>query len=218
MVKILYSDKNLVACVKPVGVSSENELPELLSQQLSSEVFCVHRLDKQVGGVMIYARTKAAAGKLSTMIAERSVKKEYLAVVEGIPETRGTMEDLLFHDKTKNKSYVVKRMRKGVRDAKLEYIRRESSEELSLCHILLHTGRTHQIRVQFASRKLPLAGDARYGSRKYVCAPGLWSYRITFVHPFTKEPIAVSALPDPAIEPWDRFRLSEFQWEDYFGN
>jgi len=219
IVKIIFSDRHIVACVKPAGISAEDELPELLRQQLNSEIFCIHRLDRNVGGVILYARTKQAAGKLSAMIADRSVRKEYLAVTEGIPaEASGSFEDLLFHDSGKNKSYVVKRMRKGVRDAKLDYVKAgETEDHLALCHILLHTGRTHQIRVQFASRKLPLVGDPRYGSRNHSCDTALWSYRMSFIHPFTKKKITVSELPDPSVYPWNQFVLDE-GLEENFGN
>ena len=128
-------------------------MPRLLSEELGGDIYCVHRLDRAVGGVMVYARTAAAAAALSRQIAACQFHKEYLAVVQGCPaEDSAVLRDLLFWDRTKNKSFVVKRQRGGVKDAELEYALLEALPELSLLRVILHTGRTHQIRVQFSSR------------------------------------------------------------------
>lgn len=202
---ILYLDKYIAACVKPVGMSSETEVPELLKEQLGGDIFCIHRLDKGVGGVILYARTKEAAGKMSALVSGREIKKEYLAVCEGIPENeQGLMQDLLFHDRFKNKSFIVSKQRKGVKDAELEYEVLKSSGDDSLVHVTLHTGRTHQIRVQFASRKLPLTGDNRYGSRKKQCDIGLFSFRMTFRHPMSGKTVTISAVPADTY-PWTQY-------------
>lgn len=177
--EILYHDRDLAVCVKPVGLDSENQVPDALRQALGGEIFPLHRLDQNVGGVMVYARTKAAAAALSRAIQEGHMVKEYLALVHGTPPASGDWEDLLWKDSKKNKVFVVKRMRGGVKQARLEFIRL-TDEDPALVHIRLHTGRSHQIRVQFSSRGYPLVGDHKYGSRDEATAPRLFSCRITF--------------------------------------
>lgn len=177
--EILFSDKDMVVCVKPVGQDSEQEVPAALAEVLGGEIFTLHRLDKNVGGVMVYARTKAAAAALSKAIQEGRLVKEYVALVHGMPPERGDWEDLLWKDSKKNKVFVVKRMRGGVKKARLEFTRLTAGEE-SLVRIRLHTGRSHQIRVQFASRGYPLVGDHKYGARDSVSAPMLFSCKLTF--------------------------------------
>ena len=191
--EILYSDKALAVCVKPVGLDSEQEVPAALIQALGGEIFPIHRLDKNVGGVMVYARTRQAAAALSRAIQEGSMVKEYVALVHGTPPETGDWEDLLFKDSAKNKVFVVKKERKGVKKAQLEY-RVLTSGPDSLVRIRLHTGRSHQIRVQFASRGYPLAGDHKYGARDDLAAPMLFSCRISF--PWQGSLRSFEALPD----------------------
>ena len=206
MIEILYEDKNVVFCVKPAGVSSESDLPEALKEQLNSEIYTLHRLDKPVAGVMVYAKNKETAAKISKKIAEQTdFNKTYLAVCEGeLADGKGTMEDLLFKDSAKNKSYVVKRERKGVKKAVLQY-RVLGCEEYdgkicSLVAVTLKTGRSHQIRVQFASRKHPLLGDGKYGS-KFNCKIALFSHKIeTDNKSICKNP--------PDENPWNIFDVS----------
>ena len=177
--EILYSDKNIAVCVKPVGLDSEQEVPQALKDTLGGEIFPLHRLDKNVGGVMVFARTKAAAAQFSKMIQEGKLIKEYVAQVHGTPPESGDWKDLLWKDSQKNKVFVVKRERKGVKAARLEYARLTDADP-ALVRIRLHTGRSHQIRVQFASRGFPLVGDHKYGSRDEATAPMLFSCKITF--------------------------------------
>lgn len=179
--EILFSDRDIVLCVKPVGLDSEIQMPAALKETLGGEIYPVHRLDKNVGGVMVFARTQAAAASLSKAIQEGKLIKEYVALVHGSPPERGDWEDLLWKDSGKNKVFVVKRMRGGVKKARLEFTRLTSGEE-SLVRIRLHTGRSHQIRVQFASRGYPLVGDHKYGARDNVPAPMLFSCKLTFPH------------------------------------
>ena len=186
---ILYSDKDIIVCVKPVGLDSEKELPAALGEAL----YPVHRLDKNVGGVMVYARTRQAAAALSKAIQEGTMVKEYVALVHGTPPESGDWTDLLWKDPAKNKVFVVKRERKGVKKARLEFKRLREGEH-SLVRIRLHTGRSHQIRVQFASRGFPLVGDHKYGSRDEATAPMLFSCRLTF--PYKKELRTFELLPD----------------------
>lgn len=192
--EIIHSDHNLVVCIKPVGLDSEAELPAALKEILPGEIFPIHRLDKNVAGVMVYARTKQAAALLSKAAQEGTMVKEYVAMVHGTPPETGDWEDLLWKDGQKNKVFVVKRERKGVKKARLTF-RLLSAGEESLVHIRLYTGRSHQIRVQFASRGFPLVGDHKYGSRDAATAPMLFSRRITF--PWKGETRTFEALP-----PW----------------
>ena len=222
MPEILYQDNALLVCRKPVGVLSEPSggkgMPELLSARLREEgardfIAGVHRLDKNVGGLMVFSRRKDVTGKLIDQVARRQMEKEYLAIVRGCPkEPEGVYEDLLFHDSRCNKTFVVKRQRKGVRDAKLSYrvlasVRQEDMT-LTLVRMRLHTGRTHQIRVQFASRGMPLLGDIRYGSRDRRCDAALWSCRLCFTHPVSKKPVDITCLP-PDQYPWNLFDRKE---------
>ena len=216
--QILYEDRMLAVCVKQPGLLSESgsgrNLPDLLSSYYRSRqkpdyVATVHRLDKIVGGLMVLSRHDSATGKLIRAFAERQVKKDYYAVLRGVPEAPyGVLEDLLFRDSSKNKTYVVDRMRKGVRDAKLEYRVLETvtdgMQPLTLVRIRLHTGRTHQIRVQFASRKLPLLGDIRYGSKDARCDAALWSCYLSFRHPSDGRTVTYYHKP-PEQFPWTLF-------------
>lgn len=191
--EILYSDKNIAVCVKPVGLDSEKEVPAALTEALGGECFPLHRLDRNVGGVMVYARHTQAAAALSRAIQEGSMVKEYVAMVHGTPPERGDWTDLLWKDSQKNKVFVVKRMRGGVRQARLEFDLLRGGET-SLVHVRLHTGRSHQIRVQFASRGFPLVGDHKYGARDSSPAPMLFSCRITF--PLEGQNMVFEALPE----------------------
>ena len=191
--EILFSDPHIAVCVKPVGPDSEEGVPAALAESLGGEIFTVHRLDKNVGGVMVYARTKAAAAALSKAIQDGTMIKEYVAMVHGAPPEAGDWTDLLFKDSSKNKVFVVKKERRGVKKARLEFIRLREGED-SLVRIRLHTGRSHQIRVQFSSRGFPLVGDHKYGSRSEKTEPMLFSCRITF--PWQGKTVSYEALPD----------------------
>ena len=190
--ELLFSDQDLAVCVKPVGLDSENQVPAELKAALGGEIFTVHRLDLNVGGVMVYARNKPAAAALSRSIQEGTMVKEYVAEVHGTPPEQGDWEDLLWKDSSKNKVFVVKRQRGGVKKARLEF-KRLSAGETSLVRIRLHTGRSHQIRAQFSSRGFPLVGDHKYGSRAAETDPKLYSCKITF--PFKGKTLSFESLP-----------------------
>ena len=205
MIPILFQDKALAVCLKPPGLLSQDghgeTLPALLREQLGCEIFPVHRLDREAGGVMVYAKSGRAAGALSAAMTRGEFQKKYLCIVRGRPEeAEGIWKDLLLHDKTRNKSFVVQRMRGGVKEASLEYKLLAEKDGLSLILVRLHTGRTHQIRVQFASRGLPLLGDGRYGGGGGAMA--LWSCALSFPHPSGK-PMAFRALPEGQV--WEPF-------------
>ncbi len=162
--EILFSDKQIAVCVKPVGMDSEHDVPHALQSYLGGDIYTLHRLDKNVGGVIVYARTKAAAAQLSRLIQDHTMTKEYVALAHGDVPQQGDWEDLLFKDSRKNKVFVVKRQRAGVKTARLEF-KRLAQGDPALVRIRLHTGRSHQIRVQFASRGFPLVGDRKYGAK-----------------------------------------------------
>ena len=189
---ILFEDKHIVVCIKPVGMDSEHDVP----QALGGEIYPIHRLDKNVGGVMVYARTKAAAVALSRAIQDGTMVKEYVAMVHGTPPVQGDWTDFLFKDSSKNKVFVVKKERKGVKKARLEFVRLTETET-SLVRIRLHTGRSHQIRVQFSSRGFPLVGDHKYGSRDDSSAPMLFSCKLTF--PLFGKELSFETMPEWAV-------------------
>lgn len=208
MVPILYQDSALLVCLKPAGVLSQagpgEDLLSLLSRQEQCALFPVHRLDRGVGGVMVFAKTSRAAAALSDAVQRRQLQKLYLCVVHGQPEEdAGVYRDLLFHDRARNKSFVVTRTRSGVKEAALEYRVLDRRENLSLVWVRLHTGRTHQIRVQFASRKTPLVGDVKYGGGSGSIA--LWSCSLSFPHPATGKVMTFCRLPSGGI--WDAFPI-----------
>lgn len=208
MIEILFENSDFVVCVKPIGVASQNDntqdMVKLLSQQIGSDIFPVHRLDTAVGGTMVFAKNSKTAAYLSKQIQNGTFKKRYLAVVSGKPVTdSGVLEDLLFKDSRKNKSYVVKRERKGVKKAKLEYELISYNDGMSLISVFLHTGRSHQIRVQFASRKMPLIGDGKYGSKDNRCNVALWSSEIAFE--YNSDSFAFLSKPDDRQFPWNLF-------------
>lgn len=200
--KIFYEDKYLVVAEKKAGIPSQPDktgkadMTALLREECKSDIFCVHRLDTSTGGIMAYAKDSKTAGALSAALShENGAVKEYLCVCRGECTREGEMEDLLFHDKQKNKSFVVKKERKGVKKASLSYKGIESKNGLSLVKVTLHTGRTHQIRVQFASRKMPLSGDGKYGSRDNLPL-ALHCFHLSFTHPVTKETVDAYSYPE----------------------
>lgn len=220
MLNIIYKNENYIVCQKPVGISSQKtddnkDMLSLISRETGislDNIYPVHRLDTLTGGTMIYALNKKSASSISKLISENSMHKYYLAVIHGRPqEEKAIFKDLLFKDSKTNKSFVVKRSRKGVKEASLEYellgtVSCDNSD-ISLVRVLLHTGRTHQIRVQFSHRGLPLLGDRRYGSGKDNCSVALWSNTIEFVSPFDGQEVSFSTMPDLDTYPWNMFDL-----------
>ena len=207
--EIIYSDKRIVVAVKPAGILSTDQpggMPELLRRELGTDcIRTVHRLDAQVSGLMVFAKSAKAASLLSEQIRDGRFRKQYLAVVHGDPPVSGTLVDLLGRDKIRRLTYVSHVPGPDVRDARLRYRVLSRCEGFSLVSICLVTGRTHQIRVQFASRGWPLAGDRKYGVGGEELPIALWSYRLEFVHPESEEPMEFRLAP-PHDEPWTWFR------------
>ena len=209
--EILYLDADIVVCVKPQRVLSTDEpggVPELLRRELGDEkadVRTVHRLDRVVGGVMVLARSASAASELSRQIRENEFGKEYLAVVHGAPGAEeGQLRDLLGRDKARRMTFVAAEPGKGIQEAVLSYRVLNRTGDLSRVWVRLHTGRTHQIRVQFASRGMPLVGERKYSERNDPCEIALWSYRLAFIHPKTEKPMEFIQEP-PREYPWNEF-------------
>ena len=216
MTPVLYQDRDLAVCKKRPGQLSQDgpgeTLPGQLRRELGCEIYPVHRLDREAGGLMVYGKTRQAAGALSKALAGGEFEKEYLCLVLGRPEeAAGSYRDLLLHDRARNKSFVVHRTRGGVREARLDYWLVAAAEGLSLVRVRLHTGRTHQIRVQFASRVTPLAGDGKYGGGGGALA--LWSWRLAFPHPRGRR-MDFRLPPEGAA--WERFApaLEELKEEE----
>lgn len=209
--KILYQDTCFLVCIKPARVLSTDEpggLPGLVREALGdpkADVRTVHRLDRVVSGVMVLARSANAASELSRQIREEQFRKEYLAVVHGRPENpEGTLHDLLARDKARRMTFVAEAPGKGVQEAALSYRVLEYANGMSLVRVRLHTGRTHQIRVQFSSRGMPLVGERKYAVLNDPCELALWSAKIGFYHPGTGEWVEFSKEP-PAVFPWTEF-------------
>ena len=207
--ELLYIDDRIIVCTKPPGLLSTDDpggMPEAIRRELgdtSTSIRSVHRLDRVVGGVMVYARTRRAASELSAQMREGLFHKTYLAVVSGTPETaRAELFDWLQRDTRRHKTYVVPEGAENAQEATLSYETLASDEGTALLSVSLHTGRTHQIRCQLSAHGMPIVGDIKYGGCE---GPGvaLWSHRLSFLHPRTGERLIFSALPsDP--EPWDR--------------
>lgn len=208
--KELYSDKRIFVAVKPCGVLSTDEeggMPQIIRNYLGDEKACVrtvHRLDQVVSGVMVFARSRAAASILSEQVRNGTMDKEYLAVVHGtLSEKQGEFRDLLGRDKATKTTYVADAPGKDVREAILQYKVVSEKDNMSLLKITLITGRTHQIRVQCSSRGFPLVGDKKYGKGE-ECDIALFSHRLRFFHPETNHPVEFFAEP-PDAYPWNIF-------------
>ena len=207
--EIVYMDESIIVCVKPAGVLSTDSpggVPEALRQQLGTEnIRTVHRLDAAVSGLMLLARRKKTAADLGKQVMERGLGKEYLAVVRGcMEEKRATLRDYLHRDKAKRMSFVVAEGSPESQEAVLDYEVLGEKNGLSLVRIRLHTGRTHQIRVQFSSRAFPLYGDKKYGLGEDGDI-ALWSARLQFTHPKTGQEMDISKSPDIHKYPWSEF-------------
>ena len=208
--EILYADRDILVCIKPARVLSTDEpggLPSLVRAALKDEkadVRTVHRLDRVVSGVMVLARNAKAASELSRQIREEEFGKEYLAVIHGKPERdSGTLTDLLYRDKARRMTMVAQEPARGVQEAVLDYRVENTAGDMTRIRINLRTGRTHQIRVQFSSRGMPLVGERKYATLEDPCEIALWSHRIAFTHPGTGKHVEFTAEP-PESDPWTK--------------
>ena len=206
--ELIYQDEDIVVCVKPNRVLSTDEpggVPELVREVLhapDADIRTVHRLDRVLGGVMVLARNAKSASELSRQIREGVFEKEYLAVVHGHPGNEvGKFCDLLLRDKARKMTFVVSEEGKGVQPASLRYRVLNCKGGMSRVRIKLETGRTHQIRVQFASRNLPLVGERKYSDLEDCCEIALWSHKIAFDHPTSGKRLEF-ALDPPKVYPW----------------
>ena len=206
--EIIYQDQDIIVVNKPARVLSTDEpggVPSLARQELGNpeaDVRTVHRLDRVVSGLMVLARNATAASELSRQIRENEFQKEYLAVVHGIPTPpEGQLRDLLYRDKARRMTMVAQEPGKGVQEAVLDYWSLHTAEEMTRVRVLLHTGRTHQIRVQFASRGLSLVGERKYAERNDPCEIALFSSCLAFTHPSTGEKLHFTLQP-PEVFPW----------------
>ncbi len=205
----LFENEDLILVNKPSGILSQRDLSgnknmqDEISRNIGCDCYVLHRLDYLVGGVMVYAKNKRAAAQVSAVISDHEkFVKHYFAVVNGIfEEKNGFLEDFLYHDVRKSKVFVVKRERRGVKKALLYYDVLAEKDGQSLLLVRLHTGRTHQIRVQLASRKHPVIGDGKYGD-KHNCDIALFSCSLSF--PYGNKTLKVFCLP-PKKYPFDAF-------------
>ena len=206
--KIIHQTAEYTVVCKAAGEDSEHDLPEMLAEQngdRATDYYVVHRLDKAASGLLVLARDRQTAGELSRQLTENRLRKTYLCVVPGVPApVSGEMQDLLYQDKMKKKMFPVKRKRAGVKEASLTYRVLETQAPLTLVEVELQTGRFHQIRCQFAARKLPLVGDGKYGSRVWSPHLALFCRQLSFYDAKEKKECSFTAAP-PAEFPWTAF-------------
>lgn len=225
--KIIHQTAEYVVVCKAAGEDSEHDLPEMLAEQngdRATDYYVVHRLDQAVAGLLVLARNRVTAAELSRQLTENRLRKTYLCVVPGVPApASGEMQDLLYQDKMKRKMFPVKRKRAGVKEASLRYHVLEtklmnttvtsskqedtaavSASQLTLVEVELQTGRFHQIRCQFAARKLPLVGDGKYGSRVRSPHLALFCRQLSFYDAKEKKECSFTVAP-PAEFPWEIF-------------
>ncbi len=212
--KILYEDNHIIVVEKKPNIPSQSDktgdidmltlvkdyIKEKYKKPGNVYLGLVHRLDRPVGGIMIFAKTSKAASRLSNQVREKIFKKKYLAVVDGkFEKNQGTLEDYLYKDERHNMSKVVKKEKKNSKLAKLDYkvLKYNQVKDLSLVEINLHTGRHHQIRVQLSNFGHSIFGDQKYGTRGKGKQIALWAYELTIIHPVTKEELTFKDLPEP---------------------
>lgn len=224
-IEILYEDNHILVVNKPINlpvqedISRDKDLCTLLKEDLKKRynkpgnvyLGLIHRLDRPVGGVMVFAKTSKAAARLSKAMQRNEIIRQYIAVVHGVPTTtKKRLVHYLWKDTTKNIVHAVNKNREGSKEAILDFEHLGTEKSLSLVAVQLHTGRSHQIRVQLATEGMPLFGDQKYG--RHVNEVGqqlaLWAQSISFSHPTTKEMLTFTSTP-PTAEPWTRWLASD---------
>ena len=223
--KVIYEDNHIIVVEKKPNIPSQADKTEDIDMlsivknyikekyQKPGNVYLglIHRLDRPVGGIMIFAKTSKAASRLSNAVREKVFKKKYLAVVDGkLDKKEGVLEDYLYKDERNNISKVVKKEKKNAKYAKLEYkvLKYNKIKDLSLLEINLHTGRHHQIRVQLSNMGHSIFGDQKYGTRGRGKQIALWAYELTIIHPTTKEKMTFTDMPE-AVGTWSILKYEE---------
>ncbi len=213
-IKVIYEDNHIIVVEKMPNIPSQADktkdldmltlVKEYIKEKYNKPgnvyLGLVHRLDRPVGGIMIFAKTSKSASRLSNQIREKNLKKKYLAVVDGkFQEKTGTLEDYLYKDERNNISRVVNKDKKNAKLARLDYevLKYNEIKNLSLVKVNLHTGRHHQIRVQLSHSGHSIFGDQKYGKRGRGKQISLWAYELTIKHPITKEEMTFKDLPEP---------------------
>ncbi len=211
--KVIYEDNHIIVVRKEAGIPSQADKTEdedmltIIKAYLKEKyqkpgnvyLGLVHRLDRPVGGVMVFAKTSKAASRLSEQVRNKTFKKSYIAIVNGkMEKDEDTLVDYLWKDEKNNTSYVVKETKKNAKRAELDYrvLKYDKEKNISIIEIDLHTGRHHQIRVQLSSRGHSIVGDSKYHGKNIDKGLCLWSYKLTIEHPITKEKITFSDVPD----------------------
>ena len=211
--KIIYEDNHIIVVEKPVNIPSQGDktgdkdmlslVKEYLKEKYNKpgEVYLglVHRLDRPTGGVMVFAKTSKAASRLSQQVRNKEFMKKYLCIVDGkMEKEEDTLKDYLYKNEKNNMSRIVNPKEKNAKEAILDYKVIKYNEEinLSVLEIALHTGRHHQIRVQFSSRNHSLYGDQKYGTRGRGKQLALWAYSLSILHPITKERMEFKVYPE----------------------
>ena len=212
MLNILYEDNHIIVVIKEPRIPSQADKTKdadmltIIKQYIKEKyqkpgnvyLGLVHRLDRSVGGVMVFAKTSKAASRLSEQVRNKTVSKSYIAIVKGKMENeKGNMQDYLVKNERLNKSTVTDKNNKKAKYAELDYetIYYDKVRNMSLVKINLKTGRHHQIRVQFSIRGHSLCGDTKYGTRSRTGELALWSYKLEFNHPTTKERLSFKYIP-----------------------
>ena len=220
--KVLYEDNHIIIVEKKPNIPSQADktgdidmltlikdyLKEKYNKPGNVYLGLVHRLDRPVGGVMVFAKTSKAASRLSEEVRNKTFEKKYLAVVDGkFEKEAGTLEDYLYKDERNNISKVVNSTKKNAKFAKLDYevVVYDEVKDLSLVKVNLHTGRHHQIRVQLSNSKHSIFGDQKYGTRGKGKQIALWAYELKIVHPTTKKEMVFKDLPE-SIGTWSILR------------
>ncbi len=220
---VLYEDNHVIVVLKPQMTACcpdesgdenlfdivKNYIKTTYNKQGNAYLGLIHRLDRPTGGVMVFAKTSKAAARLSEQMRSGGFEKKYFAVLCGVPaKKQGTLENYLRKNSLNNTVYVATQSEEGAKFAKLDYDVIATERGLSLAEITLHTGRTHQIRVQTASINCPVYGDMRYGGEKAVKGKlALWAYSLRFTHPTTGEALRFIIEPPKEENPWKNFQF-----------